>query len=200
MDFRMDLRFHTLFLRLLARRMSPKFYIELGVNTGDTFTQVRYYCRFSVGVDINPDLYQGSRKNLALLPSPDPVNPEHDRFYGTTTQEFLKEHLPDLVKSHGHPELVFIDADHDFRAVMEDFGEVWKWIAPHGLVVIHDTFPEAKEHLSPKVCANSYVAAEYIQHYRGSFKCECLTLPVPPGLTLVKRPGPRIWEELGTRL
>jgi hypothetical protein len=162
MNYADDVVFHRQFLRMLAKRMAPACYVELGVREGFTIQEVAPHCKLAVGVDILR-----------------PADADKYKFFEMRTEEFIKEVLPSLPP----PELVLIDADHDARAVLADFNGVWRHVAFDGLVVLHDTYPGSTAHLEQRECGNAWEVAQMLA--REDY--ECVTLPFPPGLTVVRK-------------
>lgn len=154
---------HTDIVTALAKSMFPSLYLEFGIRNGATFRQVFPYCKKAVGVD------------LADVPTD-----IASKCYKLSTKAFCETILPDL----GEVDLVFIDADHNFESVKMDVFSVLPYMTKYGLVVLHDTFPESKYYLQKSQCHNSYLAADY---FSNSPNLEVLTIPVPPGITLVRK-------------
>ena len=146
---------HRDFLDVLAQRMQPELYVELGCATGATLMRVAKHARRAIGVDLHE------------------VSVERAETFAMPTQEFLKEVLPGL----GKVSLCFVDADHDADACEADVRGVLPYMAKRGLVVLHDTFPESEHWRSPALCGTAYKVPE---RFEGSF-----TLRFPPGLTLI---------------
>lgn len=96
-------------------------YIELGVRGCETISQVIDVCEEAHGVDIDP-----SCKDRM---------PHGATFWNMTTAQFFEEY------SGPRANVIFIDADHSYDAVMNDYVESCRILARDGIVVLHDTWP-----------------------------------------------------------
>jgi len=156
-----DGNFHTEFIVSLARRMQPKVYLELGVYKGKTLCAVAPYCKKAIGVDTQ------RRCEYSGL------------FYQMTTKDFFTNHQETLEEL----ELCFIDADHSFESVKDDFHRVYESLTMNGILILHDTFPENDEYKAPHLCGDTFKMVNYLKD-KG---IEAVTLPCPPGLTIVRK-------------
>jgi len=157
----------TAFLADLARRIRPQLYVEFGTYLGETIRAVGPHAGRAIGVDSNPQA---------------PAWYEH---YRMTTSKFALEILPTLPLVN----LAFIDSDHDSRAAYADFLALKEHAALGGIIVLHDTYPSDMAQTAPGYCNDSYRVPAMI---RAAFPdIEILTLPIPPGITIVRncRPG-----------
>lgn len=174
MNTKTDLDFHTRLLALLAERMQPTLYVEYGLGPGaPTIRQVGSHCAQAIGVDL------AAPEDRRL------INGRQFEVFEGTTDDFAKLVLPTL----GQVELALIDADHSFEASLRDFEGLLPHMADHGIIALHDTFPENDDYLVPAKCHDSWQTAEYIRDTTVTYKVEVLTLPTPPGLTLVRKLG-----------
>lgn len=150
--------FHETLIPLLVEGVGAQCYLELGVGNNETISKVK--CLVRVGVDriVRP---------LARVV-----------LYSMTTTEFIHKHAA----RHAPYDFVFIDADHSARAVERDFCGIWPHVSPEGLVLLHDTNPEAQADTAPGLCGDAWKAAKKIT------ECyEATTLPYQPGLTIVRK-------------
>lgn len=174
MQYTLNLTWHGTLLVELAKQMRPSLYIEFGTQSGQTIFEVAEFCDRAIGVDINP---------------PDARFSPADRwtFYQMTTDRFVDLHLKDLP----NVELALVDADHRSEAAYGDARKLMEHAAPNGMVAIHDTYPPGEKHLQPGYCHDSYLVPEKVKKYGHHSRWEVLTIPIPPGLTLVRTvPGP----------
>ena len=182
MNYRTDTDFHYEFLELLARRLRPRLYVELGVAAAKCIERVAPHCQRAIGVD---------RK------MPNPIQ-GYEFFHGTTVEFFRA-----FAAQAPLVELAFIDADHGHAASLLDFELLLPNVANDGLVLLHDTYPENASWLTDDHCSDSFRTADAIYHRAFEYGVEIVTLPVPPGLTIVrKRQGQIAWlpGESGARL
>lgn len=160
MNYNSDQNFHRGFLAMLAARMKPRCYIELGLSTDPAILSVGEHCFKAYGVD---------RKVEKFTIPPNSVILE------MTTDQFFASYGPTIEA----PELVFIDADHSMEQVLKDMRNVAAIAAENCIVCIHDTFPENEAQTAPGFCGDSY---KLIRSLWG----EHVTLPFPPGLTIMR--------------
>lgn len=169
MQYTPDLTWHGVLLTELAKRMRPALYIEFGTQTGRTIHAVSEFCDRAIGVDVNPPDSKfrfGSRWE----------------FFQMTTDDFVKNHLRSLPPV----ELALIDADHEQDQAFKDGCALIDELPPNGIVMFHDTYPSNEQHLKPGYCHDSYRVPTRLASL---YACECdvLTLPIPPGLTIVRK-------------
>jgi len=149
---------HSDFLEIVARRMKPAVYLELGVGQGLTFDRVKPHCGRAVGVD------RGGGDHQMLT----------DEFFAGPGKEMAGI------------ELAFIDSDHRSAQAFRDFCNVIDRTVLGGLVCLHDTYPENESQKEDGFCSDSYRVPEMIRRRYGA-DCEVVTFPFPPGLTVVRR-------------
>jgi len=90
--------------------------------------------------------------------------------------------------------MIFIDADHSQAAVEEEFWNFFPFVAPHGLILLHDTHPIDEAATIPARCGDAYKTIERLSKQTDQF--EMVTLPLHPGLTLCrKRTTQLAWQE-----
>ena len=154
--------FHERLIPLLVEGIGAESYLEFGTHMNETIGKVR--CPRRIGVDLNP-AWLG-------MPSVD--------FYKMTTREFIEKRAEGLAPF----DFVFIDADHSAEAVEKDFEGIWPFVAPEGLVCLHDTNPETLADTAPGLCGDSWKFARSLSGYGGD---ECVTLNYHPGLTIVRK-------------
>jgi predicted O-methyltransferase YrrM len=81
--------------------------------------------------------------------------------------------------------MAFIDADHCYESALTDFENVYKRIAPGGIIILHDTDPESNHLFDFRYCGDSYKIVQYLENYPD---INCITLPLTEaGLTIVTK-------------
>jgi len=119
---------YLVLLEELHRRLSPRAYLEIGVNEGDSLRLAQPSTR-SVGIDPEPRLR-------------DPV--DADVFALTSDEFFARYDLGEVFE--GAPlDLVFIDGMHLFEYVLRDLINVGRYAAPTTTVLLHDCYPISAE-------------------------------------------------------
>lgn len=154
----MGLNWHEDFIVHLARLVRPKLFVKLGLFQCALFNRITPYAEKSIGVDIQPEAGNYMKRSMDT------------RFVEGTTQEFAKE----LEVNPLQINMLFIDADHSKTAVLQDFHEFFPFIAPRGLILIHDSLPENAEMMKSGLGRDT-------QSY------ELMTIPVSPGLTICRK-------------
>lgn len=108
--------------------LSPGLYVEIGVERGNSFAQVRPGTQV-VGIDPAPQAQPQAR-------CAGPV-----QLFSQTSAEFFTAMPENCYLQNRGFDLAFIDGDHRFEAVLADFMALEKWAAPEAVVLIHDTIP-----------------------------------------------------------
>lgn len=123
MDCTTPLNWHEAFIVHLAKLLRPKVYVELGLYQCTLFNQMIPYADQLIGVDLS------SEAGSFMIRSPKVV------FIHGTTADYA-------VQLNANPiqiDLLFIDANHSKESVLSDFNNFFPFIAPHGVILIHDT-------------------------------------------------------------
>lgn len=144
-------------------------YLEYGVRDGENFIEMSDIVKNAYGVDmiIKEKVRDNKRGNVEL--------------YEMMTNEFRDRRLPWMENM----DVVFIDADHNSSSVITDFNGVYMKVNRDGYIILHDTYPCNEELLSPGGCSDCYRTPLYLKRVYGD-KIEILTLPLNPGLTIVR--------------
>jgi predicted O-methyltransferase YrrM len=81
--------------------------------------------------------------------------------------------------------MAFIDADHCFDSVKQDFENVLQRLNPGGVIILHDTDPDNDSLFNPGYCGDCYKIVEYLEKRDD---INIVTLPLePPGLSIVTK-------------
>lgn len=149
---------HSDFISLLADVYQPKSYLELGTYKGETFFKIQQKCPHCIGVDSAADAV-GHRM---------------------TTQEFFYKNLETF-------DMIFIDADHNYKAVLSDLWNSMRILNRAGLIILHDTDPATDNLLDPGYCGDAFKILSTLDMPQFHDWTQ-ITLPLSdPGLTLVQR-------------
>ncbi|SHJ21292.1 class I SAM-dependent methyltransferase [Desulfosporosinus lacus] len=174
------LNWHEDFIVHLASLVRPKVYVELGLYHCALFNRIIPFAEKLIGVDISAE--SGSYMQQS----------SKTRFFKGTTQDFAKEVMSNPLKI----DMLFIDADHSKEAVLQDFKDFFPFVAPHGLILLHDTHPGNEQMMQPEWCGTAYLAVEELLRETGSSSYELMTIPLSPGLTICrKRQVQLAWQE-----
>ena len=159
---------HVRIITDLVRLFRPCTYVELGVQNCHTFNIVTGMCIIerAVAVDIRLNGVK-RRKGMSV------------ECFQMTTKEFQREW-------EGSIDLLFIDADHSYSQVKNDFFGLIKWVPFFkGIVLLHDTYP-LKELAVPNRAGDAWKFAKELHRNYPNF--EIVTLPGPTcGLSIVRK-------------
>ena len=141
---------------------SCKMYLELGIAHGDNIHEMTKYCNCCIGVDNVNDIHFNDFE-----------------FHFKTTDDFFKDF-------NRNPNIIFIDASHNFEQVKKDFINSLNCLSEHGIIFLHDTDPVRQEFLNEMACGDSYKIHNWIKE---NFpELNMITLPISiAGLTMVNR-------------
>jgi predicted O-methyltransferase YrrM len=172
------LNWHEDFIVHLAGVVRPKVYVELGLYHCALFNRIIPFAEKLIGVDISAESGNYMQQSSKT------------RFFKGTTQEFAKEMEVNPLQIN----MLFIDADHSKAAVLHDFKNFFPFVAPHGLILLHDTHPGNEQMIHPEWCGTAYQAVDELLRETGSF--ELMTIPVSPGLTICRKRQVQLsWQE-----
>ena len=83
--------------------------------------------------------------------------------------------------------LGFIDGDHMYDQVKEDFENLFPWIVDNGYVFIHDTYPLNAELVGEDACGTGYILRQELEK---DSRVDCFTFPESSygvGLTMLRK-------------
>lgn len=160
-----DLAHHRI-IESVAQLSSCRTYLELGVEHGVTLSAMARLVDRAIGVDIV-----------------DRRTHEGGEFHLMSTDEFFEQF-------HDTADIVFIDADHRYGSVVQDFESSLNVLSRHGVIFLHDTDPISNDYLADGFCGDAYKVVDYIKDRHPEL--DAVTLPVTTaGLTIVTRRGDR---------
>ena len=128
------LLWHEDFIVHLASIIRPRVYVELGLSKCAVFNRIIPFAEKLIGVDVDPRAETFMQKS------------EKTRFVLATTQEFAKQ----LAQEQLIIDMLFIDADHDQEAVLNDFRSFFPFVSPHGIILLHDVHPGSQALIRPE--------------------------------------------------
>jgi len=161
---------HEEVIELLAAVMRPGVYVELGLYECALFNKLIPYAEKLIGLDMKPD----AEKFMKHVPG-------KTEFVCSTTDDFAEK----LKKNPIQIDMLFIDADHAKEAVLKDFYNFFPFVAPHGLILLHDSHPKNLQYTDPGYCNDAYKAIEQLGKDTSTY--EIMTIPKHPGLTLCRK-------------
>jgi hypothetical protein len=162
-----EISWHVKFISDLSRILKPDNYAELGIYQGETFLKV--YASHKFAIDI-------SEYALTFIPSQENIT----KVCGTS------ESLAKLLDVKNMTlDLLFTDANHDYREVINDFSNLLPYLSKKAVVLFHDTYPKTIEFSDPKYCGDAYLSIEILA--KQNIDWAFTTLPVHPGLSIASR-------------
>src|SRR3989304_4758478 len=156
---------HSKFITFLAKYYRPEIFVEYGIRTGTATKEYAPYCKKIIGVDLQPINF--------YIPNLE--------FYQMSTQDFGKKILPKLPPI----DMAFIDADHNSEVAFQDFEDLLTKMNENGIIFLHDTYPCSEEWTKPNYCEDSWKVPFKIKE-KYSDICDVFTIPIQPGLTMVR--------------
>lgn len=157
-------------------RLTPRLYLEIGVEQGDTLALA---APGSCVIGVDP------------APRGDPLRrcQGKARLYHQTSAAFFANVPPSSgLQPHGF-DLAFIDGDHRFEAVLDDFINAERHAAPGAVILLHDTLPlsartASREHRTGFYTADGWKIVPCLRSLRPDLRL--VTIPTAPaGLTVV---------------
>lgn len=171
--------FHRV-LSWIHETTKPATYVEIGVHSGASLAQVQPGT-FTIGID--PNLATGF------------TCPPRVRIYRLTSSQFFREH--DLSRIIGREAVSFalIDGFHVFEQALEDLWNLERYMAPDGIVAVHDTIPLDRETSSRERTTEFYTGdvwkiVPFLNRYRRELEITTV-LTAPTGLTLIRGFDPK---------
>ena len=175
-----DSKWHQDLILHLASIFRPKLYVEVGIHHCGLFNRMVPFASRLIGVDANPDSAKYMMRSAKA------------EFVCATSTDYARR-LRDQPLSI---DMLFIDADHSEAAVESDFTGFFDFVAPHGLILLHDTHPLDERATSQERCGDGYKAITRLAAQTGQY--EMMTLPKHPGLTLCRKRTKQLsWQERG---
>jgi len=160
---------HHAFIEHLAIILKPKVYVELGIHKCSVINRIIPHVEKAIGVDIDQNSGGFMKKTSKSF------------FVCSTTLEFAKQ----LQNNPISIDLLFIDADHACEAVLDDINAYFPFVSSHGIILIHDTHPKNIESMASGFCNDSFKVVDKLA--RDINNLEFVTIPVHPGLTIVRK-------------
>jgi hypothetical protein len=168
-------------LRAVHRLLSPRTYLEIGVETGGTLALATSASR-AVGID--PEDFPLEQ---ALPAGARVVRETSDAFFAGRTRE--------SVFGADTVDLAFIDGMHLFEFALRDFSNVESWCAPMSTVILHDCVPLApvaaeRERRTRFWVGDVYKVVWALARHRPDLKIRTVLTP-PSGLVVIRNLDPQ---------
>ena len=127
-----------------------KTYLEIGVQTGQTFLPIR--CRKKIAVDPN---FLIPRSWIIKSWIKNPTNLRNEYFTETSDDFFCRR--KQFLQRLGKLDIVFVDGMHVYSFALRDVLNALTYLAPDGVIILHDCFPRDEKlavPLSPQEAMN----------------------------------------------
>ena len=158
---------HVSFISDLSRILQVNNYAEIGIYQGETFLKVFAAHKFAIDI---------SKNALTFIPNQENVT----KICGTSEDFALL-----LNDKSIELDLVFIDANHDYREVIKDFSNLLPFLSNKAVVLFHDTYPGSIEYSDPKYCGDAYLAIPILSKKYKNWAF--ITIPLHPGLSIATK-------------
>lgn len=166
-------------LRWIHEALRPATYVEIGVYAGCSLAAVQPQ---TLAIGIDPD------------PQQDGCWPTGSRIFRLTSTEFFAKH--DLCQVLGGKAVDFalVDGVHLFDQALEDLCNLERYIAPGGVIAVHDTIPldrvtSARMRTTEFYTGDVWKMVPYLRRYRPELEVITVTA-APTGLTLIRGLNP----------
>ena len=161
---------HTYIINIIMNhvleRVKNPTYIEYGIRWGENFKCISSVNKHGINVGVDVDI---------------------------SHMEMHKSFFSEQILPKFKPHIAFIDADHYSLSVIKDFENILRYLQPGGYIILHDTYPCSEEFLSKNGSYDCYkvplyIKEKYIKNNTTNVqKLEILTLPLNPGVTIVRK-------------
>lgn len=169
--------FRDLILELVLL-FKPRTYCEVGVKKGYVYNTIAPRVERAVAVDKGP--FKGIRTGKGTF------------HYHMKSTDFAREWA---TRSDTTIDMLFIDADHRYEALMTDYANLQIFVPEHtGLILLHDTYPVQESLLADGYCSDAWRVAKEIKDHWDNV--EIVTLPGPrAGLSIIRKARTHGWMD-----
>lgn len=160
---------HVNFIVHLASIIKPKTYVELGLYQCELFNKIIPFADELIGVDLAVEAGTFMKKI------------QKTSFFNCSTDEYCQ-----IARTKGLKiDMLFIDANHSYKSVKNDFLGYFSIVSEGGIILLHDGYPKDVKHTGSGYCGDGYKAIDELTQSASDY--EMMTIPVHPGLTLARK-------------
>jgi SAM-dependent methyltransferase len=125
----------TTVVQRLINATGAKLYLEIGVEQGINFLQIEAGAKFAVDPEFK---IPGGTRDF-----------DRHRFFETTSDAFFASPPPEIVE-HGI-DIALVDGLHTYEQALRDVENCLRYLAPGGLIVMHDCLPASAVEAAPSL-------------------------------------------------
>jgi len=164
-----DMGPHKPVLYGISSGMRPKCIVEIGIRNGAS--------TYALNAGLHPD---GVHHCCDITASCNRVvsSLRNGKFWLMDSNQFAQHYTQEPI------DILMIDGCHEYLQVSMDFDHFFRYVRVNGIVIFHDTFPDAKKKDDPNSCWTVYQILDYIKDVA---ELEFVTLPYCNGLTIARR-------------
>jgi predicted O-methyltransferase YrrM len=163
-------------LAALHRGLSPRHYLEIGVETGGTLSLAT---TAAVAIGVDPEQYAIDHRLPAAA-----------RVVHMKSDDFFAQHRRQDLFADGPVDLAFIDGMHLFEYALRDFVNVESWCTKDATIVLHDCLPilnvaAERERRTRFWVGDTWKVVMALARYRPDLRVRTVLTP-PSGLVVVR--------------
>lgn len=151
-------------IQMIAKLIKPNRYLEFGCMTD--YNGIK---------NLVNEIYCVSQKK--------PQNADLINYLNVTAIEYIEK-----LKTEVEPlifDLVFLNSDFESELYLNIFDGILPFVEEDGMIILYNTYPINESFIKPRLCGDVYLVADQIKNKYTN--CEILTIPVQPGVSIVRK-------------
>lgn len=172
---------HIEILEAIAQVYKRPRYLEIGTGDGGCFYRVARHCSVAVTVDVPENPYGEVTQHSGEISA---AGCKSVIYHGLGSDQFFEDWS---IVGGEEFDLIFIDGSHWYDQVKRDLENALCLLSPLGTIAMHDTWSPS-EHEAAQGSDEVYLLAQEVE---ADPTLQAYTLPVRPGLTLLRQNRPR---------
>lgn len=157
------------FLIDFAKWLKPNLYVEFGIKYNPNLAKMATICKTIHGI----------------YPTPNEIGPIENLSIFTQVDQYINTTLNSL-DSHYKIDLALINVNYGCEQTFKIFQRIFPYIVEDGFVFVYNTYPFNVLMTQPQFCNDNHLVPNMVKDIYGT-KCELVTLPFNPGLTIIKK-------------